>query len=207
MDANSSYALVVLPPEHGALVPVSSALAVDGDAPADAEPDLRALVAFLWRRFCKLAFLFLMARALLRRLRLQAIELRLQANYWRAQHQRAVQREAELKEQVQQLQGEIRVWKRRLFARKSEAAAATKPPTNAKATRPGHNDTPRKRGQQPGSHGHGRRQHDHLNTRHEDCLLTNQQQCCAGCGQPCVEIPGSAAGDILEIDIRAHRRR
>jgi transposase len=207
MDANTSYPLVVLPPEHGVLVPVSSALAVDVDAPADSEADFRAFVAFLWGRFCKLAILFFVALALLRRLRLQAIELRLQANYWRAQHQRAVQREADLKEQVQQLRGEIREWRRRLFARKSETSSATKPPSNAKATRPGHNGTPRKRGQQPGSHGHGRRNHDHLDTSHEDCVLPNQQQCCAGCGEPFVEIPGTADGDIIEIDVRAHRRR
>jgi transposase len=207
MDANASYPLVVLPPEHRSLVPVSSALVVDLAAPDDSEPDLRAVLAFLWGRFCKLAILFFIALALLRRLRLQAIELRLQANYWRAQHQRAVQREADLKEQVHHLQGEIRELKRRLYARKSETSSATKPPANAKATRPGNNGTPRKRGQQPGSNGHGRRNHDHLHTTHEDCVLPNQQQCCCCCGEPFEEIPGTADGDVLEIDVRAHRRR
>jgi len=208
MDANASYPLVVLPPEQGSLVPVSATLVVDvAEAPADAEPDFHAFAAFLWRHFCKLAFLFFLARALVRRLRRQAIELRLQANYWRAQHQRAVQREAELKEQVRQLQGEIRAWKRRLFARTSEKSTTAKTPSNAKATRPGHHGTPRQRGQQPGSPGHGRRQHDHLETRHEDRVLPDAEQRCACCGAPLVEIPGSADGDILAIDVRAYRRR
>jgi transposase len=38
-------------------------------------------------------------------------------------------------------------------------------------------------------------------------VLPNSQQCCSCCGEPLAEIPGSADGDILEIDVRAHRRR
>ena len=207
MDATVSYPLVVLPSEHGALVPVCSAVAFEPDARHDSEPDLRAILALLWQRFCKLATLFFVALVLLRRLRLQLSELRLQANYWRAQHQRAVQRQADLKEQLQHLQGEIRELKRRLFGRKSESSSSTKPPHKPTATGPAHNGTPRQRGQQPGSNGHGRRQHGHLPTTHENCALPNDQQTCPCCGQPFEEIPGTADGDILEIDVQAHRRR
>src|SRR5712691_805731 len=207
MDGNESYPLVALPSEHGSLVSVASALVVDLDSPYDSEPDLRAVLAFLWGRFCKLAILFFITLTLLRRLRLQVIELRQQANFWRAQHQRAVQREADLKEQVLLLQEEIRELKRRLFGRKSETSSSTKPPANPNSTNPANNSTPRKRGQQPGSNGHGRRNHDHLSTTHEDCVLPNDQQTCPCCGEPLEEIPGTADGDILEIDVRAHRRR
>jgi transposase len=207
MDANVSYPLVVLPPEHGSLVPVCSALVVNLDLPHDSEADLRAALVRLWRCFCKLAAVFFLALVLLRRLRLQVIELRLQANYWRAQHQRAVQREAGLKEQVQLLQGEIRELKRRLYGRKSETSSSTKPPDKSTSTVPANNGTPRKRGQQLGGNGHGRRHHDHLTTIHEDCVLPHDQQCCPCCGEPFVEIPGTADGDILEIDVRAYRRR
>src|ERR1700676_1826953 len=168
MDVNETYPLVVLPPEHGSLVPVASALVVDLDSPHDAEPDLRAVLAFLWRRFCKLASLFFIALALLHRLRLQVIELRQQANYWRTQHQRAVQREADWKEKVHHLQGEIREWKRRLFGRKTETSSSTKPSANPNATDPANPSKPRKRGQQRGSKGHGRRHHDHLPATPED---------------------------------------
>jgi transposase len=207
MDANEPYPLVVLPPENGTLVSVASPIVVDLDLPNASAPILRAVVAFLWGRFCKLATLFFMALALLRRLRLQVIELRQQANFWRAQHQRAVQREADLKEQVHHLQGEIRELKRRLFGRKSETSSSTKPPANPNAANPTSNPVPRKRGQQPGSKGHGRRNHDHLTTTHEDCALPIDQQTCPCCGEPLEEIPGTADGDILEIDVRAHRRR
>jgi transposase len=196
MDANASYPLVPVRPQQGSLVPVSTALVVD----VDSEPDI---LAWLWRRFRKLALLFFLALAALRRLRLQLVELRLQANYWWVQHQRAVQREAALAEQIQRLQGEIRELERRLYGRKSETCSATNAqlhPNNQ------NNSKPRKRGQQRGSRGHGRRNHDHLPTRHEACVLPDSQKCCAACGEPLEEIPGTADGNILEIEVRAHRR-
>lgn len=195
MDANFSYPLVPLAPEQGSLVSVA-----DSESGHDSEADLLAL---LWHVFCQLALLWWVAVLVLRQVQSQLDELRWQASYWRAQHQRAVQREAALAAQVQQLQGEIREWKRRLFGRKSETAAASKP----QAPKSSSNGPPRSRGQQPGSKGHGRRTHDQLPTSHEDCALPDDQKCCGHCGEPLEEIPGTADGDILEIDIRAHRRR
>jgi len=180
---------------------------IDVDSPRDSQPDLRDFVAFLWRRFCKLAVLFFIALASIRRLRLDVTQLRQQANYWRAQHQRAVQREAELKERIHFLEGEIRELKRRLFGRKSETSNSTQPKTKPTSPPPDQNIKPRKRGQQPGSNGHGRRHHDHLSTIDESCTLPLDQQCCSCCGEPFEEIPGTTDGDILEIDVRAYRRR
>jgi hypothetical protein len=206
MDGKASYHLVSLPREQRSLVPVSSALVTQFDSRYDSEPDLFAL---LWQCFCKLARLFILALVVLRRLRLQLIELRRQANYYRYQHQRAVQRAAqredEWKEQLRCLQGEILELKSRLYGRKSETASATKPEPTSPAS-----DNKRKkrsRGHQPGNKGHGRRDHDHLPTTPENCVLPKDQQCCAACGEPFVEIPGSADGDILEIEVRAYRRR
>ena len=125
MDANPSHFLVPRPTEQAALVPVSSALVDDPNF----EPDLLAL---LWQCFCKLALLFFRALAALRRTRIQLIELRRQANFWRAQHQRAVLREAIAKEESQRLQAEIRELERRLYGRKSETSAATQPESNPK---------------------------------------------------------------------------
>jgi transposase len=205
MDATTSYPLIPVPPERGSLVPFSSALVADFESRHYSEADLRNLLGFLWRCFCKLAALFFLALGLLQRCRRQLVELRLQANYWRAQHQRAVQREADWKEQVHHLQGEIRELKRRLYGRRTETSSATERPVNPNASEPA--TTKRKRGQQRGSKGHGRRNHDHLPTIDEDCVLPKDQQTCPCCGEPFEEIPGSADGDILEIDIRAHRRR
>jgi hypothetical protein len=205
MDAKSSYHLVSLPrPEQCSLVPVCSALGPN--ARHYAEPDL---VALLWRCLCRLAGLFILALLALRRLRLELIDLRQQANYYRSQHQRAVQRaalrEAELKEQLQHLKANIHELEQRLYGRKSETASATKP--EPKGTSPANKNQRKKRGQQPGGKGHGRRDHDHLPTTTEDCVLPKEQQCCADCGEPFTEIPGTADGDILEIEVRAYRRR
>ena len=202
MDVKISYPLV-LPPQEGTLLPVSVSEEV-----GDSGPDVRAFAMFLWRRFCQLAVLFFLALALVRRLRRQVSELRQQVGYWRAQHQRAVQREVELKEKIDLLEGQIRELKRRLFGRKSETTSSTQPTTiPPKPTDPSNDRKPRKRGQQPGSNGHGRRNHEHLPAEHENCTLPLDQQCCSCCGEPFVEIPGSADGDILEIEVKAHRRR
>src|SRR5262249_53045261 len=126
MDGNASYPLVPLLRKQGALVPVSAALAADADLGDDPETEP---LAFLWHCFCQLALLFWLAVLALRHVQRQLIELRCQANYWRAQHQRAVQRQAALAAQVRHLQAEIRELKRRLFSRKSETASATEPKT------------------------------------------------------------------------------
>lgn len=201
-------------PGQGALVPlvVSFPIVVDRPDASDAPdfPDITGadLLKFLWQRFCKLAWMFFLALMVLRRLQQRVLELRWQANYWQAQHRRAVQRETELAEQVQHLKGEIRELKRRLFARKSEASSSTKPGPNPKApSNPNDNQPRRPRGQQRGSKGHGRRNHDHLPTTHENCDLADDHKCCLNCGLPFEEIAGTADGDILEIEVRAHRRR
>jgi transposase len=198
MDGDACYPLVPIPPQQGEMVTVVAEL-------CDQAPHRPDLLAWLWRQFCKLAVLFFLAVIVIRRLRLQVVELRWQANYWRAQHQRAVQREAALAEQVQHLQGELRELKRRYFGRKSETSATTNPQRH-----PHHANNQgqrRRRGQQRGSKGHGRRNHDHLPTTHEDCALPDSQKCCADCGEPFEEIPGTADGDILEVEVRAYRRR
>lgn len=201
MVATVSYPLVPRPPQQGALVPVSTALVVDPEPADDREAHAANLLAFLWQCFCRLAVLFWLAVLTIRHLQRQLIELRWQANYWRAQHQRAVQRAAALAAQVQHLQAEIREWKRRLFGRKSETSSATQSKKNSGTSKP------RSRGQQPGSKGHGRRNHDHLHTTDEVCDLSEQQKRCGQCGQALEEIPGTADGDILEIEVRAYRRR
>ena len=201
MDDNASYPLVRLPAQQGTLVSASTPVILDADSQEDSQPDPAAQ---LWRYLYILAWLFLLALVTIRRLRWQLIDLRCQATYWQTQHQRARQRELKLAEQNQLLQGEIRELKRRLFGRKSETSSSTRPTQGKTAST---NQQRRPRGQQRGSKGHGRRQHDHLPTSHEDCPLPDEQKCCSTCGQPLEEIPGTSDGNILEIEVRAHRRR
>jgi transposase len=201
MDVHTSSGLNPQPESsgNGTLVPVAVPTIVGCDAPHDSEADR---LAVLWQCFCKLAFL---ALVVLRRLRLEIVELRQQAGYWRALHQRAVVRESKLAEEIQRLQGELRELKRRVFGQKSETSSSTKP-QNPSPTAPA-GPAKRPRGQQPGAKGHGRRNHDHLPTIPELCDLADDQKCCPNCQLPFEEIPGTADGDLLEIEVRGYRRR
>lgn len=76
-----------------------------------------------------------------------------QASYWKAIHDRALQREALLRQENEQLRAQLRQREQQLFGRKT-ATTATAPPTGRA--------TPRRRGQQPGWPGPHRRDHSHL---------------------------------------------
>ncbi len=202
MDANGFPPLDPQSPpsDGGALVSVSLPLVVGSDSSGDGQPDFSVL---LWRRFCRLFWLLFLALAIIRRLRQQLVELRQQVGYWRALHQRAVVREAKLAEENQRLQGELRALKRRVYGRRSETSSATNPQNPS----PPEGTKKRSRGQQPGAKGPSRRHHDHLPTVDETCDLPPDQRCCPDCQLPFEEITGTADGDILEIEVKGHRRR
>jgi transposase len=127
-----------------------------------------------------------------------------QAAYWRAMHRRALEREVQLEAEVARLQALLRMREQQLFGRKSETAAATAPsaPDTARA------DTPprRPRGQQRGTPGPKRRDHSHLPAVVEDHDLPSDQCRCSQCGQPFADFPGTEDSEILEVEVRAHRR-
>src|SRR5438094_3936980 len=78
------------------------------------------------------------------------IQLKWEAHYWRRQHERLVEREAALKAEVEALQATIRDLNQRLYGAKSVQSAVSDGPGESKPA------SARKRGQQPGSKGHGR---------------------------------------------------
>jgi transposase len=127
-----------------------------------------------------------------------------QAAYWKAMHCRALEREAQLKAEVDRLQALLRMREQQLFGRKSETAAATTP--SAPDATP---DTPpprRPRGQQRGRPGPKRRDYSHLPADDEDHKLPPEQCRCSRCGQPFADFPGTEDSIILEVEVRAHRR-
>ena len=73
------------------------------------------------------------------------IEIKWEANYWRAQHARLVQREAALKAQVEALEAQVRDLNQRLYGTKSEKSAGAETVGTSSVAHP------RKRGQQPGT--------------------------------------------------------
>jgi transposase len=158
-------------------------------------------------------------------------QARWSANFYRTLHQRATQREALLKQQLahchtdwrarleqreahlqqrlDDLQAEVRLLKQRLYGRSCEGhhdpntLAGNAAHTATSAAEP----TRRRRGQQRGTPGHGRRRHDHLPASSETAELPPEQRCCSTCGLPFAPC-GSAAQvtTLLEVTVRAHRR-
>jgi transposase len=144
------------------------------------------------------------------RLRQQLAEL--QEKNWQRLYEQAQQRQRVLQEQVAALKAQISVLEHRLRGRKSEKkkkhpdtlptdpSAATEESTKGKASNG-------KRGQQPTNPPPSRRTFDHLPTAEEDCQLPADAACCSNCGEKFAPFPGTDTGDIIEIDVRAHRRR
>lgn len=158
------------------------------------------------------------------RLSAEWLELRQQAGSWKSlfqrcrQRQRVLHEQAEferqrwcaqaqarervLQEQISALQAQVRVLEERLRGRKSEGKkrhAETGP--TAPAT------PPRRRGQQPTNPAPKRRTFDQLPTTDEVCELPTDAACCPRCHAPYAPFPGTDDGDIVEIDVRAYRRR
>jgi transposase len=126
------------------------------------------------------------------------------AGYWKAMHARGLQREEKLTQEVERLQVLLRLREQQLFGRKTETAAATTPsmPDVFRVNTP----PPRPRGQQRGKPGPRRRDHSHLPAVPEDHVLSSDQCRCARCGQPFADFPGTEDSEILEVEVRAHRR-
>jgi transposase len=124
-----------------------------------------------------------------------------QAGYWKALHDRAVQREALLKQEIEQLRAQLRLREQQLFGRKAETTAATTPTDTRR------DDLPhRPRGQQRGRKGPRRRDYAHLPVVIEEREIPGEQCCCRRCGRPFAPASGTEDSTILEVEVKAHRR-
>ena len=128
-----------------------------------------------------------------------------EAQYWRVVHHRAVEREVQLKQEVEELRAKLRLRERQLFERRSERGSGSQgrdestPGADQAAAR-------RKRGQQRGAPGHGRRLHADLALFDEAYELVANEQRCAVCQQPFEPFEGTDDSEVVEIDVRAYRR-
>ncbi len=141
-------------------------------------------------------------------LQAEIFELRQQRGFYKERHQRACQREQELKRKIQELEAKLRLRERQLFGRKSEKSNShkshkSKPTISKPPNRP--------KGQQPGSTGHGRKDHSHLPAEEEIYALPEQDCQCPQCGRrleefTTEEFTGTEDSELIEIDVRPHRR-
>jgi transposase len=163
---------------------------------------------------------------------LEILGLRQQANYWRAQHERAVEREAFWKEKAEALEQRFRLseeklaeqakqmealkakivdLQQRVFGQKSERGAVPSEPERPLEGEPGteadlDETTKRKRGQQPGAEGHGRRRREELPAEIVIHDVPAAQRRCPNCGKPCIEFPDTEDSEEIEWEVRLFRR-
>ena len=139
-------------------------------------------------------------------LRREIRELRCDVGYWKSRHADTLNRNAQLTEELRQSQGEVRVLKDKLFGRKSEKSARSDrsndlfDPEEVTAAA-------KKRGAQPGQAGHGRRDYSHLPVEEEFIPLPVEGLACPICGKPAAMMSATEDSELLEIEVRAHRRR
>src|SRR5229473_2825048 len=129
------------------------------------------------------------------------IELKWKANYWQAQYEQLLQREAALKAQVAAHEATIRDLKQRLYGKKSEKSTGPERVGESKPL------STRKRGQQPGSQGHGRSDRSALPVVTEVHDLSEAAKHCPTCGEAFAPFPGAEESTIIEVQVQAHIRR
>jgi transposase len=142
---------------------------------------------------------------------------RYQARYREAMHRRAVEREARLKQEVAELREENRKLRQEVEDLRAELALKDKllfapstekqPPPDDKESPPGTEEKPRRRrGQQPGSKGHGRRSIAHLPAEPETHDLPEDGKRCPRCGQAFEPFQPDEESEQIEVEVRAYRR-
>jgi len=151
--------------------------------------------------------------------RQEHIELVMQANYFKAMHERAVaraawredryqrvlrqmkvqgaQREAALRAELEAAHARLRDLQQRLFGSKTE-----RHPGNERQGRLCDVHAPR--GHRRGAPGHGRAMQPSLPARHEFVALEAPQ--CPRCGLKLKLFPGTEDAEVLEIEVKAYRR-
>jgi transposase len=139
-------------------------------------------------------------------LRREVRELRCEVGYWKSRHADAVKRIEHLKEELDQSRGQVRALQDKLFGRKSEKAGSSDRSNELfdpeEAAVAGN-----KRGAQPGHVGHRRRDYSHLPVVEEFVPLPEESLICPHCGKRAAMMSDTEDSELLEIDVRAHRRR
>lgn len=135
-------------------------------------------------------------------MKLELIGYKQQANFWKAQHERAANRASQLRQIIKALIAKVRLRERQLFGKKSEKSKKGSESISQEV------EQKKPRGQQKGTKGHGRRSHNHLPMIEEILELPKDQRYCLICGLPFEELPGTEDSELIEIvDVKAHRRK
>ncbi|RKZ43548.1 MAG: IS66 family transposase, partial [Gammaproteobacteria bacterium] len=130
------------------------------------------------------------------------INLTHQANYWKAQHAQVKQKNMVPEDEVQYLNAKIKDLQNRLFGKKSEKKGL------AKSEKTSTTSSTKKRGQQPGSKGHGRTPRPDLPVILQTLDLKSEDKNCSCCGLPHIPMPAlDECNDFIEVEVQAYTRR
>jgi transposase len=144
-------------------------------------------------------------------LRLEAQQWRHDSHYWKVQFERAKEREGKKDQKIKELEAEIRLWKQKLFSKKSESKqkSKNKSPAPSDSNDEGEDILPekKKRGSQPGSPGHGRRKNEDLDRVNELHDLPDEKKKCAECGLSYKHKGLTRTTEIVEVFVKAHVRK
>ena len=125
------------------------------------------------------------------------IEYKQKANYWEAQYNQIKSEENKLKKEIEELKAALHKREQQLFGKKSEKKSNFSESSAAKAQK--------NRGQQPGSKGHGRRDHGHLPVIEETLSLCEES--CPCCGLFYETLEDTEDSSVLEIiNVQAYQR-
>lgn len=137
-------------------------------------------------------------------LRQEMLDYKTRANYWEAQFSKFKSREDTLKAEIEELKAKLRKREQQLFGKKSEQSPSKQGEQNqAQKTAP----NKKKKGQQVGSKGHGKRDYSHLPAVEETVSLFEKDAICPCCCSPYEELLETEDSEILEvINVRPYRR-
>ena len=129
------------------------------------------------------------------------INLTHQANYWQAQHGQLKHKNTKLEDEIQYLKAKIKDLQNRVFGKKSEKKGLAKSEKNSTIGS-------KKRGQQPGSKGHGRTPRPDLPVILQTLDLKGEDKNCPCCGLPHIPTPAlNECNDYIEVEVQAYTRR
>ncbi len=130
------------------------------------------------------------------------IELKHQISFFKAQHHRALEREARLKKQLEHERAKVRDLTQRLYGKKSEKICKSeKQSTDHKEK------TALPRGQQSGHAGHGRTPRPDLPVIEEVIDVNEADLHCATCGLSRRDLGVTDDASIIEIEVKAYTRK
>ena len=140
-------------------------------------------------------------------LRREVVDLRQQAHYWQTMHARAVEKGEKLQREIDQLRGENRQLKDRIYGIKSEKHGGYEHSFCIDDLAASEQTPKRRRGHQPQSPGPQRRDYSHLPVVEQPITLPPEQCVCPQCGKPFLAMTDSEDSEVIEIDVRPYRRR